>query len=291
MREITVAVIGGDKRFVSVAEAFLKRDNISALLCGFERLQPVIPCVSPYDAARGADVLVLPIPCSVDGVNVNAPFAEREIPLERVFRSMSGNTLILGGRVDEALYKLAANHGFEIIDYLCREELAVLNSVPTAEGAIEIAMRELSTTLWGQNVLIAGFGRIGKTLAADLKALGCEVTVCARRQSDLAWCSVDGYKTTSFDRLKNDLCKYSVIFNTVPSLIFDAATLACTAEDVLLIDLASSPGGVDFESAKRLARRTVWALSLPGKVAPITAGQIIERTVASVLREKSLITE
>ncbi len=289
MREITVAVLGGDKRFISATEAFLKRDGVSVLLAGFESLQTVIPCTNPYDAARGADVVVLPIPCTVDGINVNAPFAQREISLERIFRSMRGNTLILGGKVSAELYEMAAQHGFEIIDYLCREELAVLNSVPTAEGAIEIAMRELSTTLWGQSVLVCGFGRIGKTLAADLKALGCDVTVCARRQSDLAWCSVDGYKTTSFDRLKNDLCAYSVIFNTAPAIIFDAAALQCTAEDVLLIDLASPPGGVDFESAKRLARRTVWALSLPGKVAPITAGQIIERTVSSVLREKSLI--
>ncbi len=289
MREITVAVIGGDKRFVSAAQSFLTREKVLVMLAGFERLDTLPPCSNPYEAAASADVLVLPLPCSVDGINVNAPFSDKEIPLERLFRSIRGETLIFGGKVDRQMQSIAAENGFEISDYLCREELAVLNAVPTAEGAIEIALRELPTTLWGQSVLVCGFGRIGKTLAADLKALGSEVTVCARKQSDLAWCSVDGYKGTSFDRLKDDLYKYSVIFNTVPSMIFDAQMLGQTAEDVLIIDLASKPGGVDLESAKRLARRTVWALSLPGKVAPVTAGQIIARTITNVLLEKSLL--
>ena len=54
----------------------------------------------------------------------------------------------------------------------------------------------------------------------------------------------------------------------------------------LIIDLASRPGGVDHETAAKLNRRVVWALGLPAKAAPMTAGEIIARTVTDILNER-----
>ena len=51
------------------------------------------------------------------------------------------------------------------------------------------------------------------------------------------------------------------------------------------MDLASKPGGVDMEAASRLGVRVIWALSLPGKVAPVTAGKIIRDTIYHILNE------
>lgn len=66
-----------------------------------------------------------------------------------------------------------------------------------------------------------------------------------------------------------------MIFNTVPSRIFDSEVLNATDEGILFVDLASVPGGVDFASAKSKGIDAVWALSLPGKYAPESAGNII----------------
>ena len=52
-----------------------------------------------------------------------------------------------------------------------------------------------------------------------------------------------------------------------------------------MIDLASKPGGIDFDAARELGVNTIWALSLPGKVAPISAGQIICDTIHNILTE------
>ncbi len=43
--------------------------------------------------------------------------------------------------------------------------------------------------------------------------------------------------------------------------------------------------GVDFDVARRLSRKVVWALSLPGKTAPDTAGKIIKNTMINMLEE------
>ena len=46
--------------------------------------------------------------------------------------------------------------------------------------------------------------------------------------------------------------------------------------------------GVDFEAARRMGKNVIWALSLPGKVAPVTAGNIIFETIMNILRENGV---
>ena len=70
-------------------------------------------------------------------------------------------------------------------------------------------------------------------------------------------------------------------------MIINGSMLRQLREDCLIIDLASKPGGVDFESAKRLGRNVIWALSLPGKTAPLTAGNIIRDTINNILNEQA----
>ena len=60
-------------------------------------------------------------------------------------------------------------------------------------------------------------------------------------------------------------------------------------EKSIIIDLASRPGGVDFDYGKKIGKRIIWALSLPGKVAPVTAGRIIYNTVVTLLNEKGVM--
>ncbi|MEG2939200.1 MAG: dipicolinate synthase subunit DpsA, partial [Oscillospiraceae bacterium] len=56
--------------------------------------------------------------------------------------------------------------------------------------------------------------------------------------------------------------------------------------DCFVLDLASAPGGTDFEYAKRNGFDTELALSLPGRVAPKTAGGIIKDTVLNMIEER-----
>ncbi len=148
-------------------------------------------------------------------------------------------------------------------------------------------MRELPVTINGARCLVAGYGRIGKVLARMLAALGAKVTVSARKPEDLAWIRLNGMRAVKTAEIRES-GQYDVIFNTVPSVIFDAQTLSLVAEDALVIDLASAPYGVDFEAAKRLNVKTILATGLPGKVAPQTAGIIIKNEIYQMIREEKL---
>jgi len=146
-------------------------------------------------------------------------------------------------------------------------------------------MEELPITIHGARVLVIGYGRVGRLTAHRFAALGAKVSVAARRFEQLAWVQAMGYGAEQVGQLAGWLCSYDLIVNTVPARVLGQAELSDIKPECLVIDLASKPGGVDLEAASRLNRRVVWALSLPGKVAPVTAGASIRDTIYNILQE------
>ena len=176
----------------------------------------------------------------------------------------------------------------KFFDYFESEALQQKNAVPTAEGAIEVLMREVPRTVNGLCVAVTGFGRVSRALVRLLLAMGARVTVAARKSEDLALARVWGCDTLKINGKEAlfSLGKgFAAIFNTVPCCLFDEAVLSRLSSETLIIDLASAPGGVDANAAGMLGIRVVWALSLPGKYAPITAGEIIAQTILAYLSE------
>ena len=169
---------------------------------------------------------------------------------------------MLGGACGGILPWLESR-GLAAADYLRREELCLANAVPSAEGAIQIAMEETARTLHGTAALVIGYGRIGMALAPRLRGLGMDVTVCARRCETRALAEMQGFAAVPMEQLPAAAKAAPVIFNTVPALVLDETVLKGLPQETLVIDLASRPGGTDFEAAKRLRTRVVWALSLP----------------------------
>ena len=116
--------------------------------------------------------------------------------------------------------------------------------------------------------------------------MGAEVTVTARKYSDLAWAEIYGCHGIHTSSLKDCIRNFSLIINTVPAVILNEDILKEASAESLIIDLASKPGGVDFDTARRLGLKVVWALSLPGKVAPVSSGEIIASTILNILKER-----
>ena len=166
-----------------------------------------------------------------------------------------------------------------------REELAVLNTISTAEGAIEIAIANTNKIIHGSKVLILGFGRIGKVLARKLAGLSAKVTCAARKDEDLAWIKAYGHNEININTLGENLGEFDIIINTVPHLILNKERMQYVKEDCLLIDLASNPGGIDKKEAKERNLKLIWALALPGKVAPVTTAEFIKDTIYNILKE------
>lgn len=289
MRAIdTFAVIGGDLRATYLAGA-LAADGCRVISAGFDSAElpaGVTACTNVAQAISLAECVILPLPVSTDGVHVNAPFSRVPIPLKTVVQALREDQLLLGGQIGEELRRELAQCGLSVGDYFAREELAVWNAVPTAEGALQLAMEELPITIAGSRCLITGYGRIGRVLARMLKALEAEVTVAARRCSDRAWAEAQGCYAIDVAQLPGTH-HYDVIFNTVPHKLFHRELLERIDRETLIIDLASRPGGVDFTAAAQLRLKTIWALSLPGRVAPKRAGFIIKQTVLNMIKEES----
>ena len=291
--EIKIAVVGGDLRQLSCAKEFSAL-GFKTVLYGFDNYHGKIEHSELVDdadiAISDSDIIILPLPFSSDGRLVNCPFGSRAVSFENIIKKMRSDQLILGGRFEEKDIDLASQIGIKCIDYFAREELNVANAVPTAEGAIAIAMNELPITVHASNALVLGFGRIGKILSRDLKSLGADVTVIARKSEDLAWISALDMKARSFRDLKHVSKDADVIFNTVPHTVLDEEIIANLKAETLIIDLASKPGGVDMKSARAHSIKVIWALSLPGKVAPFTAGKIIEKSILNILIEEGVIS-
>lgn len=130
-----------------------------------------------------------------------------------------------------------------------------------------------------------GFGRIGKVLAKMLDGIGAKVYCEARKDEDIAWIKAYGYEPIHLNNLNEHLNEFDIIISTIPFQVLDKERLELVRKDVVIIDLASNPGGVDRKVAKEKDLKLIWALSLPGKVAPLTSAIYIKETLYHVLKE------
>ena len=171
------------------------------------------------------------------------------------------------------------------IHLMKREQLAVLNTIATAEGTIQVAINNTDKILQGSKVLILGFGRVGKILASKFRNLSAIVTCAARKVSDFAWIKAYGYDCLDINDMLYDLKDFDIIINTVPQTIIKEKELKHMNPDVLLIDLASAPGGIDSKMAVNMGLKFVWALALPGKIAPSSSAEFIKETIYNIIDE------
>jgi len=285
------AVIGGDMRQAKLAQLLLA-DGHDVTVFAIDKLKPdgevkIADLVS--DAADGADCVILPLPMTTKEGLITAPLSNGLHTTRATLCALDPSQVICAGKVDVQTRELASSLGLELTDYLEREEFAVLNAIATAEGAIGLIMEETPVTLCRLNCLVIGFGRIGKVLCHRLHGLGAFVTASARKCADIAWMRAYGYNALETENLDGQLHKFDVIINTVPARVLGEARLRTLSPGCMCLDLASKPGGLDFSAASKLGVRALWALGLPGEVAPVTSGAVVRDTIYNILKEKGAI--
>ena len=272
----TIGFFGGDARMARLAGLFAV-DGYEVRSWGLAGM----PETTPSEAAASSRI-VLPVPLSEDG-----RLRGTSLPLGELWPRLDPARNVYAGAVPAAERARAESLGLHIVDYFTDEALTVKNAVPTAEGALAVAMEHLSVTLHGTPCLVVGFGRIGKLLARDLAALGAEVGVSARRADDLAWIGALGYMPLHTEHLSGTLGAFRVIFNTVPAMVLREEHLRELRRDCVLIELASKPG-IDTDAARLLGLDHVKAGGLPGKVAPETAARAIQDTLYRIWEDEKL---
>lgn len=284
-----VAVLGGDLRQVQVVEAMLAvAPWVKTLgLTGLPVLPRLLPAADLKEVLTGAKVVILPISGADDGglVKTSDPAVEIRIDPE-FFSFVERGALLVTGMFPPHLRRLATERGVRVCEYVDHDAIAIPNAIPTAEGAIQLMMEKTPFTVDGAVCLVLGFGRVAQALASRLQALGAKVTVAARNPQQLTSAEELGYEPLPLSRLDQEIAKFAVVFNSIPALVLTAPLLAKMAPDTLIIDLASAPGGVDFEAARHYRITAILALGLPGKVAPLTAGRILATILPGLIEQE-----
>lgn len=276
-----ISIIGGDLRIVNLAQ-LLAEDDYQVYTYALEKARELLKtdsiefCTTLEDALQKSDIVISSIPLSKDGgVTIVAQYSDAIVTIKDLKNNLNHKKFIAGKITDELKKELL----IETYDILEIEEYAIFNAIATAEGAIQVAMEEYPKTLFGSKVLVMGFGRIGKIVAKMLQGIGSKVYCEARKKEDLAYIKAYGYTPVDLQDLDENLYQFDIIINNIPVLILDKTKLDLLKKDVLIIDLASKPGGVDFEYAKENNIKTIWALALPGKVAPVSSAEYIRDTI------------
>ena len=268
-------VIGGDKRIVYLAEMLSEEKNIVKML-GFEQIfqqnkifeNKYLKQAYSLNEIKDEDIIISSIPLSIDGINIYTPFSSEKIKLE----TLKGKKII-AGKIPEELFSDGC------IDVLKDEKLTMLNTIPTAEGAIAKAIEETDITIENSNCMVLGFGRVGKILSYKLKQLGAKVYAESRNEKMLAEIMAYGYKPINFNEIEKNICKMDIIFNTIPAKILDKDKLIFMNNQSIIIDLASKPGGVDFDVANKMKIKAILYSGIPGKIAPKTSAQNIKKVI------------
>lgn len=288
MAGIRVAVIGGDRRMAHAARALADR-GLWVRTAHLPRTGdgPATDCGGVREALAGAQAVLLPVQAVGEDGRIHTgetgtPVCLRETDWDLV---MPG-AVVFAGKVSPAVAATVRSRGLELVEYRDRDDFALYNSVPSAEGALAMAMAASPLCLFDSASLVIGYGRCGTTLAGMLRGIGARTTVAAGPETERARAWAAGHGTLPLTRLAEAVAASDFIFNTVPALVLPRPLLMLIPRHTAIIDLASAPGGCDVTAAGQLGLTVHLAPGLPGKVAPVTAGRIVADLVIRHLTEQ-----
>lgn len=287
---MNVFILGGDARYIEVIQ-LLAEHGMMVYVTGYDSLPQSKPNIIASDMEKAPmekiDAILLPVQGTEQDGKVETMETRQVIYLtEKWLRKTPNHCVIYTGVANEYLETLAAKTKRQLVCLFHRDDLAIYNSIPTAEATLKIAIDETDTTIHGAKVAVIGFGRVGQTVARLFSQVGANVTVAARKSAHFARLTELGMTPISFDELEAFAGEMDLFINTVPALVITENIINKMKKDAVIIDLASKPGGTDFHIAEKLGIKAIHALGLPGKTAPKTAGQIIGKVLLHLLREQ-----
>ncbi|RKQ37263.1 dipicolinate synthase subunit DpsA [Oceanobacillus halophilus] len=288
-KNLKVLVMGGDNRYLEVINKLASND-VRVFLTGFDQLSFSTPYVSHRELMdidfSMLDAILLPVSGTDSNGVIETTYSDKTIKLtEYLLNKTPKHCVIYTGIVNDFLVNIAASTNRKLVRLFSRNDIAIYNSIPTAEATLKLAIEETDFTIHGSNVLILGFGRIGMTIARLFSAIGANVTVTARKTEHFARISEMGLKSISTEKMDRIISSMDICINTIPKMIIDSSVINNMSTSTLILDLASKPGGTDFEYACKKGIKAIHALGLPGKTAPRTAGEIIGSVLLELLNE------
>ena len=289
LTDMQIAIIGGDARQLEVIRKLTELDAKLSLI-GFEQLDHAFTGankekIDEVDFSL-IDAIVLPVSGTTPDGHVDTIFSNEKVNLleEMVMKTPEHCTIFSGitnPYLDDLINKTKRHH----VLLFSRDDVAIYNSIPTVEGTIMMAIQHTDITIHGSNVVVLGLGRVGMSVARTFHLLGSKVKVGARKPEHIARITEMGLSPFHLDELSNYVSDTDILINTIPHLIVTAKVIAKMPVQTLIIDLASKPGGTDFRYAEKRGIKALLAPSLPGIVAPKTAGTILANVLSNLLEK------
>ncbi|MBM7714664.1 dipicolinate synthase subunit DpsA [Siminovitchia sp. FSL H7-0308] len=290
-KHLSLLIMGGDQRYVEVINQLASK-GIDIFVAGFDQL--IFSHSNIHNEKldqvdfRRIDAILLPLGGTNARGEVEAVYSEKSLNVSPdMLKKTPEHCIVYTGISNEYLDRIVKQADRKLVRLMDRHDVAILNSIPTAEAVLNIAIEETDYTIHGSHVMVLGFGRTGVTLARLFSAVGAQVSVAARKDADLARITEMGLRPVHFDHLADYIAKTDICINTIPQQILEAAILSKMNPAALIIDIASKPGGTDFAFAEKKGLKTIHALGLPGKTAPKTAGKIIGTILDRLLTQSS----
>lgn len=283
-----IAVIGGDARYLELIRQLTTLPGTTIILVGFDKIEQGYTGLKQVDfndlVIADIDVIILPITGTDSDGNIEIVFSDQSIRLTKEwFHKLHADAIVFTGTANDYLTSATEKASISLIPLLERDDVAIYNSIPTAEGTIMMAMEQTDYTLHSSRVIVVGFGRVGHTVANKFSALGAKVSVSASRIKDLARITEMGLTAIPLAELSKHTSECDLLINTVPAQVINQGSIQQLPSHSIIIDLASKPGGTDFDYAKKRGIKAILAKSLPGNVAPKTAGKILADVIKKLI--------
>lgn len=265
MNNLSFGFYNGDLRSVYMANILSKRFAVHTYNIEDNKLNNCNVVNTPEELFRKSDVIIPPV----------SLFINNDDEVQNFCKLITSRNLVFGGCFPEKLIIYFKENNIKYYDYMNNEDFVLYNTISTAEGVLAIAISETDINLNESNVLVIGYGRCAKTLIRKLQNISKSVCVTARKESDIFVAKLNGFDGFLLSDMQGRIGKYNIIINTVPAMVLKRDILCQVTSDTLIIDIASKPGGVDFDYCNKHNIKAIHALSLPGKYAPRSTARFL----------------
>lgn len=281
------SIIGGDLRQIYLS-SILEQSGFKIIVYGLNGEIPVYNmnyAESLEHAIESSKTIIAPIPFSKDKLNISSTCSNFNLSVINFLDNLKSSHYLIAGNIPNYVKEFCKERDICFNDLMNNENIALLNAISTAEGAIAEAISKSVINLHKSKCLVLGYGRCAKVLSSKLNALGAIVTVAARKKEALTEAFTNCCDCMGWDML--DIHDFDFIFNTIPSLILNMELLSKVSCDSTIIDIASSPGGLDYVYSKEHGINAHLCLGIPGKMAPKSSALILAETIVPILKERS----
>jgi dipicolinate synthase subunit A len=287
---LSFTILGGDLRYKILSD-MLKKQGFSTKI--YRNSFATCNCKSLDEALENANIVIAPIPVTKSNNTIFFDYKKSEmqtealgeITVKHLFSEMHRHNIhtFLGGVITKELKETASDYAINVYDFFEQEYVAVLNAIPTAEGAVKTAIEESERTIFSSKALITGYGRCAKALCSVLKAMGAECYATYRSEKDHALIKAASIIPINFYDIKNNVSDKDYIFNTIPAMVLSKEVLKNVNKNAVIVDIAQAPGGVDFSFARNINLHAFYCPGLPGRVAPFTAAEILKEAILNIV--------